>query len=186
MFWVGECCEDYTGSAAQHKSSTLQVFCKSCGGSGIKNTVFPLCDTGAAPASLLLSGLRLLNEPEQHSGAHEAPRSPIRPGAFLCLLIPSAAANAAPFLPPSFPSVKNLYFISELWSSSAQLSADKAQEALERRHGYLEEGRGVARKAGRQAGGQAGTQPPRGTTLSPRYFFRLSPSLTTPPPTPLP
>ncbi|KAK1897880.1 Elongation factor Ts mitochondrial, partial [Dissostichus eleginoides] len=53
----------------------------------------------------------------------------------------------------SFPSVRNLYFISELWSSSAQLSADKAQEALERRHGYLDgkggEGAGE-RKAGRQ------------------------------------
>lgn len=88
--------------------------------------------------------------------------------------------------PPSFPSVRNLYFISELWSSSAQLSADKAQEALERRHGYLD-GRG--KELGeRKAGRQAGTQPPRGTSPSPRYFFHpslfFSPSLTASPPLP--
>lgn len=110
---------------------------------------------------------------------------------------------------PSSPSVKNLYFISELWSSSAQLSADKAQEALERRHGYLDdeggrkggEGvetwrRGVRGGRGREGGGgfgggwrrkgrQAGTQPPRGTSPSPRYLFFFlppcCPSLVSPP-----
>ena len=93
--------------------------------------------------------------------------------------------------PPSFPSVRNLYFISELWSSSAQLSADKAQEALERRHGYLDgEGEGAGE---RKAGRQAGTQPPRGTSPSPRYFFPsffffffFSPALTASPPPPPP
>ena len=95
--------------------------------------------------------------------------------------------------PPSFPSVRNLYFISELWSSSAQLSADKAQEALERRHGYLdgEGGEGAGeRKAGRQAGRQ-GPNPPG--ALRPHHaifffllvFFLFSPLLTassSPPP----
>lgn len=86
----------------------------------------------------------------------------IQPGAFLCL--------HTLYLPPSFPSVRNLYFISELWSSSAQLSADKAQEALKRRHGYLD-GEGGMSWRRRRKGRQAGTQPPRGTSPSLRYFF---------------
>lgn len=119
---------------------------------------------------LLGAGQRLLNEPEQHCGAHKAPQSLIGPGAFFCLHTPS---TTLPPPAPTFPSVRNLYFISELWSSSAQLSADKAQEALERRHGYLdwEGGEGAGETKGRQAGKQAGTQPPRGTSPSLRYFF---------------
>lgn len=118
--------------------------------------------------------LGLLNEPEQQRSPRGATLSDTTGG-----FSPPAHPPLFPLpLPPSFPSVKNLYFISELWSSSAQLSADKAQEALERRHGYLEEGRGGGGeevgvggcKKGRQAG-RLGPNPPRGAALSPRCFF---------------
>lgn len=87
------------------------------------------------------------------------------------------------FLPPSFPSVKNLYFISELWSSSAQLSADKAQEALERRHGYLEEGGGVPERQGSRRTGWDPT--PQGRwALTTLFFFSLLSLAHTPSPPP--
>lgn len=71
--------------------------------------------------------------------------------------------------PPSFPSVRNLYFISELWSSSAQLSADKAQEALERRHGYLD---GEGGRSWRAKDRQAGRDPtPQGHFALTMLFF---------------
>lgn len=95
-----------------------------------------------------------------------------RPGAFLCLHTPSANLPPPP-RPPSFLSVRNLYFISELWSSSAQLSADKAQEALQRRHGYLDgEGGEEGRRGELENERQAGTQTPQGHfALATLFFF---------------
>lgn len=48
-----------------------------------------------------LVGLRLLNKPEQHSETHEARRSLIRPGAFLCLHAPTSTITILP--PPTAP-----------------------------------------------------------------------------------
>lgn len=96
----------------------------------------------------------------------------------------SACTRSTAF-PPSFPFVRNLYFISELWSSSAQLSADKAQEALERRHGYLD-GDGGELENERQAGrdptplGQFALATLYFSPFSPFLFFSF-PSLTASP-----
>lgn len=83
--------------------------------------------------------------------------------------LPAHSLHHLASFPPSFPSVRNLYFISELWSSSAQLSADKAQEALERRHGYLD---GEGGRSWRTKDRQAGRDPtPQGRFALTMLFF---------------
>lgn len=77
--------------------------------------------------------------------------------------------------PPPSPA-GNLYFISGLWSSSAQLSADKAQEALQRWQSYLDRGE---RREGRQGLKPPGAlHPPTLPPSLPSFSDSLLPYLT--------